>query len=76
MKTVLLTILASIIPMIEAVGAGMAADTAHPQQEVIGEGLVFAGQLIQFLLDKAHGKTATAPTLPASIYPTSSEPNV
>lgn len=69
MKTIVLSILAGLIPMIEAAGAAMEADTAHPDKVLIGEGIVYGGQLFQYLLDKMHGKAATPPAVPDSINP-------
>jgi hypothetical protein len=66
-------LLASAIPLVEGAGQSMEAST-DPKQALIGEGLVFGGQFLQFLLDKIHGKPATAPALPASIYPAASTP--
>lgn len=69
MKTIVLSILAGLIPMIEAAGTALEADTTHPDKVLIGEGIVYGGQLFQFLLDRLHGKAATPPAIPTSINP-------
>lgn len=51
------------IPIVEAAGQAMEAGN-DPKQKLIGEGLVYLGELGQFLHDGANG---TPPVVPASL---------
>lgn len=54
------------IPILESAGATLESGN-DLGKKVLGEGLIYAGDFLQFLLDKSNGKNTPPPVVPASL---------
>lgn len=65
----LLLLLGMLVPLVESIG--LAKENEDPNDtgidDVTGEGLVYLGQLGQYLIDTLNGKTVAKPAIPDSL---------
>ncbi len=70
MKSIYLSILGGLIPVLIDLAKGFEADTTHPQKVLIGQLMEAGLGFLQAALDGMHGKEVVIPTLPDSLTAT------